>query len=158
MSEIQTHLDKNREGEIICPKCGKTKTITAALDLIVKPTVNVKCACGHRFAISFDRRKFKRKDVRIPGTIHEVDSNHTFCDVTIISLASGGLSFETKSLENFAIDSILEIEFPLGDSEIIAREQITIKHLSHFLVGAEFSQTQYDHDLDFYISSTIAET
>ncbi len=144
MSVIQTHLNKNFEGEITCPKCGKTRSITAAFDLIMKPAVNIKCPCGHRFAVSLDRRMLDRKRMCLTGTLYPVDSNQELFDVTITSLSSNGLSFETNGVENLAIGSSLEIEFPLGDSGIVVREPITIKHLNHSLVGAEFCQAHYD--------------
>ena len=144
MSVIQTHLNKNCEGEITCPKCGKTRDITAALDLIMKPVVNVKCPCGHRFAVSFNRRMLDRKCVCLTGTLYYVDSNQALFDVTITSLSSNGLSFVTNAVENLAIGGSLEIEFPLGDAGMVAMEPITIKHLNHSLVGAEFCQAHYD--------------
>ena len=144
MSIIQAHLNRNCEGEVTCPKCGKTRNITATLDLIIKPAVNVKCLCGHRFAVSLDRRMLDRKRISLTGALYHVDSNQTLFHVTITSLSSNGLSFETNAVENLAIGDSLEIEFPLGDAGIVAREPITIKHLKHCQVGAEFCQAHYD--------------
>lgn len=152
MRTTNTHLDKNGEGEIVCPKCSKTKTITAALALIVKATVNVKCSCGHRFAISLERRKFERKDVCLPGKLYEVGSSNAICDVTITSVSPSGLAFKTDLCANIDLDSILEIEMPLGDSGMVAREQLSIKHVNRSCIGAEFSQEQYNYDLDFYFT------
>jgi hypothetical protein len=152
MRPTNTHLDKNGEGEITCPKCSKTKTITAALELILKATVNVKCSCGHRFAVSLERRKFERTDVCLPGKIYAVGSSNAICDVTITSVSPNGLAFKTGSGANIDFDNILEIEMPLGDSGMVAREQLSIKHINRFYIGAEFSQEQYNYDLDFYLT------
>ena len=152
MRTTNIHLDKNGEGDITCPKCGKTKPITAAIELIVKATVNIKCSCGHQFATSLERRKFERKNVCLAGKIYEVGSSHAICDVTITSVSPNGLAFETSRRANIALDSTLEIEIPLGDSGIIAREQLSIKHINRSDIGAEFSQEQYNYDLDFYLS------
>ena len=79
-------------------------------------------------------------------------SSHAISDVTITSVSPNGLAFETGSYENIALDSILEIEIPLGDAGMVAREQLSIKHINRSDIGAEFSQQQYNYDLDFYLS------
>jgi hypothetical protein len=147
MRPTNTHLDQHGEGEITCPKCGKTKTIAAALELITKPTVNVKCSCGHRFAISLERRKFKRTNVWLPGKIYKVGSSTPICNVTITSVSPNGLAFKIDPDADIDFDHILEIEMPLGDSGMVAREQLSIKHINRSYIGAEFSQEQYNYDL-----------
>lgn len=115
--------------------------------------VNIKCACGHRFAVSLKRRKFERQDVSLPGKIYEVESNNPICNVTITSVSHNGLAFKTDSCANIAFDRIVEIEIPLGDPGIVAREQLSIKHIDRACIGAGFSQEQYNYELDFYLSS-----
>lgn len=162
MSGIKIHLDSNYEGEITCPQCGKTKPVTVTPEQIFKPTTNLQCECGHSFDVAFERRKFKRKDVRILGKIYDVKSNDFICEVTITSLSQSGLAFrvpfEKISLENFANDKLMEISFPYGGNRMTAREQIKIRYVIGCLVGAEFSQKQYDSDLDLYLSLTIPNT
>jgi hypothetical protein len=151
MRPINTPLNKDGEGEITCPKCSKTKTITAALALILKTTVNVQCSCGYRFAVSLERRKFERAKVCLPGKIYAVGSSNAICDVTITSVSPNGLAFKIGSGATIDFDSILEIEMPLGDSGMVAREQLSIKHMNRSCIGADFSQEQYNYDLDFYL-------
>lgn len=162
MSVIKIHLNNNSEGEITCPQCAKIKTITVAPGQFVEPTINLQCECGYSFAVAFDRRKFKRKDVRIPGKIYDVKSNNFICEVTITSLSQSGLAFrvpfEKISLENLASDSLVEISFPFGGNRMVARERIKIRYIKGCLVGAEFAQKQYDSDLDLYLSLTIPNT
>jgi hypothetical protein len=153
MRVTNAHLNKNGEGRISCPKCRKTKTITANLKLILKAVVHVKCACGHRFAISLERRKFERQDVCLPGRIYKVGSSNPICDVTITSVSPNGLAFKCA---NIALERILEIEIPLGDSGMVAREQLSIKHIDRACIGAEFSQEQYNYELDFYLSRLMS--
>lgn len=89
-----------------------------------------------------------RKSVSLTATLYSINSNHALFNVTLTSLSASGLSFESNASGHLAVGGKLEIEFPLGDAGMIAREAITIKHLRDDGVGAEFVEAHYDPDSD----------
>jgi uncharacterized Zn-finger protein len=154
----KVYINDEQEGEIICPRCKKKKTINVSNRRIPQKPIKIKCYCGHTFNIELEYRKHHRKIVNIPGKIFQRYSNKEIDDVIVISLSVTGLGFETRSLSDIKINDLLEIEFTLDDDfDSIVREEIVVKRVEGNFIGAEFfDQDKYHYELDFYIMPQLS--
>ena len=157
MNPWKVYINRENEGEVICPNCGKTKTINVANHRLSQKPIRVKCQCGHSFSIVLEYRRYHRKTVSIAGKIFPRFSNTPLDDVMVTSISVVGVGFEVKSTLNVKIDDVYEIVFTLDDDfESVFREEIAIKRIEGTFIGAEFlDQDKYHHELDFYLSALV---
>ena len=158
MSVLKVHVGSNNQGQIVCPKCSKVKSINATPHLLTKKAIKVRCSCGHAFKVSLDYRHYFRKNVRLPATLYKVNSDDVLSEVTVTSLSVSGIGFETASLHDIYVGSRFEIVFKLDDdSDVPIRETICIKRITGLTVGAAFTeQDKYCFELDFYMAPSTA--
>ena len=58
---VKIFVNSANEGEIVCPKCEKTKTIHLSNNRITTKPIRVKCNCGYSFSIVLEYRNYHRK-------------------------------------------------------------------------------------------------
>jgi predicted RNA-binding Zn-ribbon protein involved in translation (DUF1610 family) len=155
METVRVYINRDHEGEIVCPNCGRERTIHVSKHRILKNPVRVKCHCGHSFSVSLEYRRYHRKKVNIPGKLLDPSSKKEIDDVIITSLSVAGVGFEVKSFNYIKVGDVFEIVFTLDDDfGSTIREAIVVRRVDKNSIGAEFcDQDKYNHELDFYIFS-----
>jgi hypothetical protein len=147
-------IDKQRQATLTCPACHKAANLSVSYRMIRQKTSNITCKCGHSFPVQFDCRAFFRKKVRIPAKIYNGDE--ALGEGTILSISVNGLAFETRSLHRIYINQPFTIAFTLDDErEANIQEKIVVKRITGSMVGCDFCQEQYNHDLDFYLAPRL---
>ena len=157
MTPWKVYINRENDGEVICPNCGKTKTINVSNHRLSQKPIRVKCQCGHSFSIVLEYRRYHRKTVSIPGKIFLRLASTPLDEVTVTSISVVGVGFEIKSTLNIKLEDVYEIAFTLDDDDAsLVREEIVIKRIEGTFIGAEFlDQDKYHHELDFYLSPQV---
>jgi hypothetical protein len=157
MNPWKVYVNRDNEGEVVCPSCRKTKIINVANHRLSQKPIRVKCQCGYSFSITLEYRRYLRKQVNIPGKLFRRQSSTPLEDVVVTSLSVVGVGFEVKSALGIQIEDVYEIVFTLDDDfDSMVREEIVVKRIVDNYIGAEFAdQDKYHHDLDFYLSAQL---
>ena len=58
---VKIFVNSANEGEIVCPKCEKTKTIHLLNNRITTKPIRVKCNCGYSFSIVLEAPELSPK-------------------------------------------------------------------------------------------------
>jgi hypothetical protein len=158
MKMKKVYINRENEGEILCPNCKKTKFINVSNHRIPKRPLRLRCHCGHSFTILIEYRKHHRKNVNIPGKLFLKQNNTEICNIIITSLSVVGIGFEVKSINTIKINDVYEISFTLDDKlDSMIQEEIIVKRIEGNFIGAEFSdQDKYSYELDFYILKQLS--
>ena len=154
---VKIFVNSSNEGEIVCPKCEKAKTIQLSNNRVTTKPIRVKCNCGHGFSIVLEYRNYHRKIVSIPGKLFPLQARDEI-DIVITSLSVVGVGFEIKSAFSLRINDVYQIVFTLDDSsDSTIREEVIIRRVNGRNVGAEFfDQEKYNFELDFYIMAQLS--
>jgi hypothetical protein len=157
MSPRKVYINRDSEGEVVCPNCRKAKTINVANQRITQKPIRVKCQCGHSFSIVLEYRRYHRKTVNFPGKIFSRQSGNPLDDILVTSLSVVGIGFEIKSPLGLRLEDAYDIMFTLDDDFASAvREEVIIKRIEGNYIGAEFAdQDKYHFELDFYLTSHL---
>lgn len=156
MSIKKVFITGENSATIICPQCKKSKTINVEKykNLAKAIKMNIKCACGHKFAILLERRKFYRKDCSLDGFIS--NSKNARIMVTVRDISKKGIQFDLK--QNFVLKEgdQYNIEFNLDDGQKTTIEkEIIIKSMHGQHVGVEFTNVDGisfdDRKIGFYL-------
>jgi C4-type Zn-finger protein len=158
MQTVKIFVNSANEGDIVCPKCEKTKTIHLSQARIPHKPIRVKCNCGYSFSIVLEYRKYHRKPVSITGKLIDPQTQEEIAEIVVASLSVVGVGFELKSAASVAMNGVYEIVFTLDDNlDSTIREQIVVKRVNGDSIGAEFfDQEKYNYELDFYIMSQLS--
>lgn len=154
---IQTIFISNKsQANIVCQKCGQTRTVDVDPVALRGKTVQVRCKnCGHGFSVIFDARTRYRKDTALEGHYFRKSSGRDeFGQVAIYDLSQGGLRFEPVAKTTFREGEELNIEFRLDDHQkTTIRTRIVVRSIGRRDIGAEFVAMD-DHTrkiLGFYL-------
>jgi hypothetical protein len=163
METIKTYIGEDNTVTIRCAVCGRNKTIDAVEYKTANRQLPVKCQCGHSFSVSFEWRKFYRKEValageyiRDQGTGQEVGTmlveDIRWGGMVLENLCMGGLAFRTDSKNSLKEGDIVQVKFALDD---IPKSQVTrnvvVKSVDGPMVRAEFCDNQPGRALMFYL-------
>jgi hypothetical protein len=157
MKIIKIFVSHDNEGEIVCPKCEKTKTIHVSKDRIPLKPIRVKCNCGYSFSILLEYRKYHRKLVNIPGKLLHRETGDEIAEIVVTSVSVIGIGFDLKSAALVTENEVYRVMFTLDDSlESNIQEEIVVQRISGKSIGAEFSDKEkYNYELDFYVMSQL---
>ncbi len=148
------HVYVNEKGEatIICESCGKSKKIFNVTPSLKLKPVPVNCTCGHRFIVTFDSRRYYRKQVSLKGTF-EIPENEKKYPMIVENISLGGVLIRTPYANLLEKGQVIKVEFQLDDPNhsLISRPAI-VRHVSTDKAGLEFVQDRaYDKILGFYL-------
>jgi len=165
------YVNEENKADILCPGCGKSKTIDASkymkVDGPVKIKYRFKCTyCERKFKnfrghevfkpsiITLERRKYRRKKVSLQG---EFITKHGKKEHIVISnLSRTGLKFILKSAWVFQINDLVKIEFNLDNSTntFISKEAL-VKKIDGPSISVAFtsfsSYSEVDKAIGFYL-------
>ncbi len=142
-----------RDGEvvIVCPACGYSKAVQAALIPKMSKPLTLKCQCGHRFQCFINFRNYYRKPVRFPGQGRRLSTGFTF-DILIENLSREGLGFTCGEEDMPAVQEILLISFHLQDqNRTLIEKKIRVTHVFKGHVGGKFIDDRSDPNLGFFL-------
>lgn len=152
MEPQKVYLNEKDEATIVCGSCGKQKTINAQRYMDSFKAVNVKCTCGFIFPITFEKRKYYRKRVRISGVYAVLEGSRETGHITIKDLSRTGLAFETQNDHQMKIGQLVKIRFALDDSDkTLITKTVEIKNVDGRRIGARFGANDFPKALAFYL-------
>lgn len=154
-SDVEVYVHNKLVVSFCCPLCKLEKTIgVERIKDVYHWNINAICRrCGHNFKVSFNFRKYYRKETYLHGLIFSSsDSKNQLADVIVTDLSLTGVGFECKD-RDFEMDSVFVIRFFLDDEESSKVEkQISIESVRGHKVGAVFVETKgFDKTLGKYI-------
>lgn len=154
-SDVEVYVHNKLVVSFCCPLCKLEKTIgVERIKDVYHWNVKAKCRrCGHDFKVSFNFRKYYRKETYLHGLLFSSsDAQNQVADVIITDLSLTGLGFECKNGE-FEAGNVFVIRFILDDEESSKVEkQISIQSVRGHKVGADFMETKgFDKALGKYI-------
>ncbi len=163
MDTIKVYLGEDGSATIRCGQCGRKKIIDASKFKGLNKQLTVKCQCGHSFVVSFEARKFYRKDVTLSGEYLLVGGGLQeaggisvetirFDGMVLENLCLGGVAFRTNKKHNLKAGEIIQVTFELDDAQksLISRN-VMVKSVDGQLVRAEFCDNKPDKALAFYL-------
>lgn len=154
-SDVEVFVHKKIVVSFSCPACGLEKTINA--DRIKDVThwkVNATCRrCAHKFKVSFNFRKFYRKDTSLHGLLYSsFETLEPLGDVHITDLSLTGIGFESERVPLKAGD-VAVVRFLLDDEgQSPVEKEVGVISVRGSKVGAVFlDKGGYDVALGKYI-------
>lgn len=126
-----------------CPKCNVSKEadVTKYKDIETSVTLKIKCPCGNEYSVILERRKYYRKNTKIPGkfTFSPLIGDDQKGPMIVMDISKGGLKFKMQSAALFQKGDILEIEFILDNKKkTLIRKQVNVRNVKDGLVNVEF--------------------
>ena len=156
-------VSQDNTATLICPSCGKFKTVDVAkyVNRAEPVKIKVRCSCGHEFSIFLERRQQFRKETSIDG-FYTCSSRHTAPytghisgKMTVVDISRTGLRLKLNTMPRFTVGDRLQIEFQLNDPHAsVIRKEVIVRHLKGYFVGTEYtSPLNFDSALGFYLRS-----
>lgn len=154
-SDVEVYVHNKLVVSFCCPLCKLEKTIgVERIKDVYHWNIKATCRrCGHNFNVSFNFRKYYRKETYLHGLLFSSsDLQSQVADVIVTDLSLTGLGFECKSM-GFKAGNVFVIRFFLDDEESSKVEkQISIESVRGHKVGAVFMETKgFDKNLGKYI-------
>ena len=137
MEVKKIYVTGNDQATIICDSCGKWKTANVARYVNLNKPVKIRCSCEAVFSVTFEKRHFYRKKVRLHGTCF-IDGRGQE-PIFIEDISAGGLGFV---MNKGAVEKgdALRVEFTLDDNaRSTLSENVIVRSVKDRLVGAEFA-------------------
>jgi hypothetical protein len=138
-----------------CPACGLEKSIDAEkIKDVSHWKVNATCRrCSHKFRVSFNFRKFYRKETSLHGLLYaSYDTLEPLGDVNITDISLTGIGFQSERWPLHKGDVVV-VRFLLDDeAESPIEKEIEVTSVRGAKVGAEYRETGgFDAVLGKYI-------
>ena len=177
--KIYVHSD--RLATLICPRCGKAKTIDVSHLMKKERSVDIRvrfrcrmcterpsvpeggdsngegCAGGVCVHATLERRKYYRKKVKLAGLV-VLRRKNIRVNVTLLEISKRGITFDVNDPKLLGEGDEAIAEFRLDDSHrTLVRRNVTIRKIREKTVGAQFvgddCVVPYDKALGFYLMS-----
>lgn len=141
-----------QEVEISCPDCRKLRALPLSRFQKPEGIYLVKCSCGHKFSLFFEKRKFFRKKTSLHGSLLQKGSRIDH-PVTIVDLSKNGLCFTKIDCLQIEVGDEILIKFNLDTPY---RPEITcrgiVRNIRDEHVGVELLAIDRNKsDLGFYL-------
>lgn len=154
-SDVEVFVHDRVVVSFVCPQCRLEKSVgVERIKDVYHWNVNATCRrCAHKFKVSFNFRKYYRKETYFHGLLFESpESAEPVGDVIITDLSLKGVGFECTKCD-FEPGSVLFVRFVLDDdagSRI--GKKICIESIRGSKVGAVFvDEKGFDKVLGKYI-------
>jgi hypothetical protein len=124
--EVQkTYIGEDNRVTIRCSECGRKRIFDASRYKELTKPIPVQCACGSKFSVSLEWRKFYRKQVALSGEYSKQDCKQEagaifvericYGGMVLENLCVGGIGFRTTNNHNLRVGDIVEVRFYLDD-------------------------------------------
>jgi PilZ domain len=150
-------LNAQGEGLLGCDQCGKTKVVQLAEMQHLGKRLNIKCSCGHSFAVTIEARKFYRKQTHLPGAYAKMNSDRGVVleqgPMTVENMSRGGLRLRLSPSHTLRVHDSIEVHLKLDNAQRAAvRRQARVVWVDGACVGAAW------RDDDFNATNRILNT
>ena len=151
--------DKNT-ASFKCPKCNVSKEadVSKYKTIATSVTLKVKCPCGNTYAVTLERRKYYRKQIKLSGKFgfYPLAGNDQEGPMTVLDISKGGLKFKITESPLFRKGDILEVEFTLDNkNKTLIKKQVFVRNIKDNYVNVEFcsfdANESGDKDIGFYL-------
>ncbi len=147
-------VNKENKATFTCPNCTKARIVDVSKFLGVKANAKLKakCPCGHSYSVMLERRKFYRKETKLPG-IFKTSKSDQEIPMTVANLSRSGLRFLTSETQGLEVGDQITVEFHLDDkNNSKIKKKAIVKTVADGAVGSEFSFVdEQDKMLGFYL-------
>lgn len=150
-------ITSNNMATFVCPQCGNVTTTDVSRYATIDRKVTVKCSCncGHRFAVSLEKRRQYRKRSDLPG-VYYYRANGGEMDkgiMRVLDISTTGLKLRLNVERSFDIGEILRVEFHLNDKQrTFIEKHVVVRNVKSNLVGTAFAPGEGDDPrLGFYL-------
>ena len=149
-----------------CPRCSRAASVHIPEDFHPNDSMEIECGCecGYQFKKEVERRRHRRKDVRLPGWYDysnaiQLDPGFvagTFVGkgkMTVVNLSVSGFKVKLKKKEDLKINDRLQVAFYLKDyKRTLIRETGAIKNIHQKYIGGAFLPSgSRSRQLGFYL-------
>ena len=135
----KTYVRPDNRAVLICPYCGKWKSISADPFRGYKHKLKVRCFCKETFKVFLEFRKKVRKKIFLKGTYIDYSQKGSRCDINILDISLIGLAFSSLDAPTLRIDDELGVEFTLGSKKGTAiKKAVIVRNINQTRVGCEF--------------------
>ncbi|WP_041278083.1 PilZ domain-containing protein [Desulfotalea psychrophila] len=162
---VTCYINENGQTEVVCPKCFKSRLVSAEKFKGQKDNIGIRCPCGHLFKIQLEYRTRQRKETNFVGTYqlkplaspHQTDSQarapHSGGIVEIINISQTGLCFRARGHHGIQVEQDGRVQFVLDNrKEAKISKNVIIRNVEGKRIGCEFIQDQaYEKELGFYL-------
>jgi hypothetical protein len=135
-----------------CPRCNRAAAVHIPKDFHSNDSMEIecRCECGYQFRKEVERRRHRRKAVRLSGWYDYSNTIQlepgfvagTFVGkgkMTVVNLSVSGFKIKLKKKENLKINDRLQVAFYLKDYQrTLIRETATIKNIQRKYIGGAF--------------------
>jgi hypothetical protein len=147
------YANKSNEINIVCPQCGKVKTVHVTTIPRTGKELKIKCSCGHIFPAIIDGRRFFRKKVKLAGKLIDRYTISSPDCITVENISYYGITMTTRRKNHYKVGDILHVTFLLDNAQHTEiSKTIIVKHVREQVIGAEFVQPDAPNAaLGFYL-------
>jgi len=154
-SDVEVFVHRKIVVSFRCPLCNLEKSINVEkIKDVSHWKVNATCRrCAHKFKVSFNFRKFYRKETSLHGLLYaSFETLEPLGDVHVTDLSLTGIGFESERC-SLGVGDVVVLRFLLDDEDQSPLEkEIEITSVRGFKVGAVFRDTSgFDTVLGRYI-------
>lgn len=140
-SDVEVFVYKRDNVAFACPSCKLEKSIQAEkIKDIIHWNINATCQrCAHKFSVSFNFRKFYRKETSLDAElVHPSRPDHVVDRVRVTDLSLMGLGFESHAT-TIRPGEVLQLRFALDDAGgALLERQIMVESVRGAKVGGSF--------------------
>jgi len=155
ISDVEVFVHNKMVVSFACPQCKLEKEVAVErIKDVYHWNISATCRrCAHKFKVSFNFRKYYRKETYIHGLLYDsFESIDPAGDVIVTDISLTGVGFECNRCD-FNVGSVLILRFILDDGERSKMEKkISIESIRGSKVGALFlGENSFDKVLGKYI-------
>jgi predicted RNA-binding Zn-ribbon protein involved in translation (DUF1610 family) len=152
-------ITSNNTATFVCPQCGNVTTTNVAKYTAIdrRITVNARCACGHSFKVSLEKRRQYRKSTDLPGMYFYRRPNGDMDKgiMRVVDISTTGIKLKLNVPRTFDVGEMLRVEFHLDDKRrTFIEKRVIVRNVTQQLVGTSFALNEGDDpNLGFYLMS-----
>lgn len=170
----RTFVRPDDTATITCPACQLVKTLSVGQFRGNRHTISVRCACGHRFSVALDFRRFYRKKTTLAGiydtqALDSIDNKERRTQLSgvytmqapafgsgvmqITNISSGGLQFVTTYDHTIELGQKARVNFTLDDrNHTELTKNVIVQSVNDRVIGCRFAEGEYvEQALRFYL-------
>lgn len=138
-----------------CQECGRVKKLKATHLGEIHHIARVKCSCGARFHVFFEKRVSYRKMAHLEGRYAiKPDPDAWLCLLVVENLSRTGIGFKTIGRYDINEGDTLSVQFTLDNADrTTIKSNVVVRSVNGQYIGAEFCSLD-DHtkkELGFYL-------
>ena len=149
----KVYVNKDGNAVIVCPHCGKTRTVHVKKFRRSRDALKVKCGCQLDFTVCLEFRGAYRKQTRLPG--HYTKMPESWGEMEVKNVSMTGIGFETLGEHSLEEGDEVTVKFALDDSSRTeVKKRVVVRVVKDNYIGCEFADfVEFDKALGFYLTS-----